>query len=206
MSENEQRAFALSRKTLETIIGAANCCKILTAEKIAGISDWLEDEFERAVSRARKKPLAKTDVDRLSKTYRKFCDVIESLQDRTLPPPRVPVSNGSTAWEEWEEIYEQFGCIAGRRESSDWLLIGALLALYETLSGKPASASQANGPTMRFLVSALNELALYAQPDIRSNFEPPKANALKHQLPGLNRLALRQAKRQLVKIVGAAGQ
>lgn len=136
MSENEQRAVGLSKKTLETIIGAANCYKILSPEKIPGISDWLEAEFERAVSRARKKPLAKSDVDRLSKTYRKFCDVIESLQDRTLPPPRVPVSNGSTAWGEWQQKYEQFGWIAGRRDSSDWLLIGGLLALDNHTQGQ----------------------------------------------------------------------
>lgn len=206
MSKNEQLTFDISKTILDAIVREANCPKSLPPNTIEIIRNWLTEELKESIRRARRKPLTRSDVERFKKVYRKFSDVIEDLQDRTLSPPRIPFSNGLTAWDEWIEKYEHFGFIGGRRDSSDWLLIGALLAFYETLSHKTASAAQVNGPTRRFLFKAFEELAAYVPEDLRSNFVPPNAEALKRQLPRLNLLALRQAKRSLAKAINQAGE
>lgn len=204
MSENEQLAAGLPAETLETILAAANCRTPFAPNVMAGLDRWLSEEWSRAIRRARTKPLTRADVELLDKAYREFLAVIDKLQDRTLPPPRIPMSNGTTEWDDWRAIYEAFGFIRGRRESCDWILIGALLALYETVTDKPASAAQTNGPTMRFLVSALAVLATQAPRDVRSNFAAPTANTLRHQLPSLRRLSLWHANRKLAKLIELA--
>lgn len=196
---------ALPPATVEAILTAASPSTRLSPTQEEAVSGWLSEEWNRAIRRARTEPLSRDDVNRFDRAYASFRAVIEDLQNRTLAPPRIPAPNGTTAWDDWREIYEQFGFIGGRGQSADWLLIGALLALYETVSGRAASASQPSGPTMRFLDSAMREMANHAPPELRSYFACPKVDALKKQLPGLNRLALWHAKRQLGKAIGSAG-
>jgi hypothetical protein len=143
------------------------------------------------------------DVERLDSAYREFAKAIEELQDRSDPPPRMPVSDGATDWQHWLHVYQVFGFELGRRESRDWKLIGALIALYESVGGKRASAAQPDGPTMRFLRAALSELADYAAPELRSHFAPPKAEALRKQLPQIRGVGVTAASKSLAKIVTA---
>jgi hypothetical protein len=198
--------FLLPTAVVAEILTAADPSYALPAHLAEPIRLWLSQEREAAVRRSNKVPLTKADVERLERAYRDFSEAIGSLQNRTLPPPLIPTSDGRTAWDDWREIYEQFGYVRGRPESSDWLLIGALLALYETVSGRSPSGAQVNGPTMRFLRPALAALAEQAPDDARSNFEAPTAEALKRQLPRMEKLSLWHAKRRLSKLMQGEGQ
>jgi len=182
----------------------ANHGEQLSSHHLAALDEWLAAEWAQALSRAQRKPLTKLDVVAFDKAHKAFADVIESLQDRVLAPPTIPPESEAD-WSRWKELYEQFGYSRGRRESRDWILIGALLALYETVSGSSASGAQEDGPTLRYLRAALSHLAQYAPHDVRSYFRSPEQDALRRQLPGLKRLALRQAGRKLGKILEPPG-
>ena len=175
---------------------------------IEGLGRSLGDVLARAVCRARAKPLTRDDVDRLASAHDRFLSVIAELQDRDDPPDPMPRSeSGATRWSNWIAANQIFGFKRGRRESSDWRLIGALLALYETVSGVDASAAQADGPTMRYLATALAALADYAPADARNHFHPPNVEALRKQLPELRECYLGTEKRALAGInLKAAGE
>lgn len=205
MENCEPPAIDLSRSTIEAIATAANPLTALSDQTIEALRGWLAQSMTLAIRRARARPLSKSDVDRLEAAYLRFRTVLDDLQDRDDPPPLIPVADGSTDWEHWLIGHEHFGFKRGRKASSDWRLVCVLLALYEALSGKRASAAQPNGPTMRFLETALQTLADHAPAETRSNFGPPKADALKQQLPHLRDFAMRQAARQLAKFVGPVG-
>jgi len=182
----------------------AKSSKSLSPGRLAALDEWLTAEWTQALHRARRKPLTKVDMAAFDKAHQAFNDVIEDLQDRVLPPPCIrPESEAD--WVGWKELYEQFGYSRGRRESRDWTLIGALLALYEKASDASASAAQEDGPTLRYLRVTLKHLSAYAPDDLRSYFQAPKQDALRKRLPDLNRLSLRQAKRNLTKILEAPG-
>lgn len=204
MPESKQPPASLPPGTIEAILVAANCSKPLSPDDVAALEEWLAAEWAQALRRVRRKPLTKADVDAFDKAHRAFADLIESLQDRVLAPPTIPPASEAD-WAGWKELYGQFGYSRGRRESRDWILIGALLALYETVSGASASAAQKDGPTLRYLRAALSHLAPYAPDDLRNYFLSPEHDALRRQLPGLDRLALRQAKRKLGRILEAPG-
>lgn len=201
MSEPEQPA-SLPRSVIEAICAAANARAPMPDGSIEKLHQLLADAFAKAVRRAFATPLTMADVERVEAAYRRFWTVLEELQDRDAPPPRVPVSDGSTDWEHWLTGHQYFGFKRGRRAKSDWRLIAALLAIYEAISGKRASAAQASGPTTAFLKTALHELAEQAPEEVRSHFTPPKAEALKHQLPRLRRSAMRKVSQDVRKIVG----
>ena len=206
MQNCDPPAVDLDPATLVAIVAAANPRTALSDQTIEALRGWLAQSMTLAIRRARATPLGKGDVDRLEAAYLRFRNVIDDLQDRDDPPPLIPVADGSTDWEHWLIGHQHFGFKRGRKASSDWRLVGALLALYEALSGKRASAAQANGPTMRFLETALHTLADHAPAETHSNLGPPTADALKQQLPHLRDFAMRQAARQLSKFVGPAGQ
>ena len=204
MSENEQ-LDAISLGTINTIILAANPPMLLSPETTDVLRRWLAREMACAFRRAHTSRLTSADIDKFEMAYRRFCLVIEELQDRDDPPPRVPVSDGSTDWEHWMSGHQHFGFKRGRRQTSDWRTIGKLLALYETLSGKKASAAQRDGPTMRFLRIALPVIAHHAPADAPNNFTVPTADALKQQLPRLRKFALPTNIRRIANIINSAG-
>lgn len=189
--------------SVEAILVAAGRSPSLAPAAIERIRRWLESELARAIRRARAAPLTKGDVDRLERRYLRFRSMIEKLQDRDDPPPQMSRSeSGVTDWEHWLSG-QLFGFKRGRRESSDWRLIAALIALYEIISERDASASQPDGPTMRFLIAALRELADYAPPELRSRFAPPNAEALKQQLPRLRESDVSIAAKRLAEMISA---
>ena len=188
--------------TIEAILHAVNRRKPLTADDLSELDGWLAVEWAQALRRARIQPLTNTDVKDFNKAHQAFVDIIERLQDRALPPPRIP-TNSEADWESWSEKYEQFGYIRGRRNNCDWLLIGALLALYEFVTEASSSGAQEDGPTMRYLETALKHLTPYAPAELRSYFQPPQKDALRKQLPSLKRLALRQATRTITHRLNA---
>lgn len=142
-------------------------------------------------------------MDRLEATYTEFRKAIADLQGSDDPPPVIPVSeSGWTEWDHWLIGHRHFGFRRGRPDGTDWRLMAALLALYETVSGHKASAAQADGPTMRFLESALRALA-----DAGNQFAPPNAEALRKQMPELRASYLAMEKRALAEIISkAAGE
>lgn len=141
-------------------------------------------------------------MERLESAYVRLREVIEELQDRDDPPPQFPMSeSGWTAWDHWLVGNKHFGFPQGRRESSDWRLIAALLALYETVSGNDASAAQCDGPTMRYLKAALALLAGELPADIGKHFSSPNVEAVRKQLPGLRETAFPFEKRSLAEII-----
>lgn len=172
----------LPPQSVETILAAAGRTKPHDPALIDALGRWLDDGLERAIDRARAKPLTQGDVNKLDRAYVRFRDTVQALQDRKNPPPSIPARGGETDWDCWVATHRAFGFKRGRRESVDWYLIGELIALYEVISKRRASASQSRGPTMRFLGTALSELANHAPSETRSYFATPKNGALKEQL------------------------
>ena len=196
MSETEQPSAALSPGTIEKIVRAANAQARLSTTTVEAVRGWLSDALAGAGRRAGATALTRADVDGLEKAYTKFRNMIAALQASDDPPPQLPVSDGGwTAWDQWLIGHRNFGFRQGRPDSSDWRLIAALLALYETVSGKPASAAQPDGPTMRFL-----EFAGQALAEAGNHFRPPNAEALRKQLPELRQSYLPMERRALAEI------
>jgi hypothetical protein len=183
--------------SVKAILDAARPAESPPPEKIEATRLWLEKTLARAIKRASAKPIVMKDVERLEIAFRRFQAVIESLQDRDNPPPRVPISHGTTDWDHWLVEYHHFPFKRGRRPGTDWKPIGALLALYEVTSGRRASAAQPNGPTMRFLDASLGELAGRAPADLQSHLDPPSADALKQQLARRRRLDISRETKKL---------
>lgn len=199
---NAKPPHPLSAASTKAILDAARPPAPPSPELIEGARRWLEAKLEQAIKRGSAQPIVTKDVDRLENAFRRFQAVIESLQDRDNPPPRIPVSEGTTDWDHWLIEYRHFPFKRGRRPSADWKLIGTLLALYEVTSGRRASAAQPNGPTSRFLVAALGELARHAPANLRTHFDPPNADALKQQLARRRRLDISRETKKLMAALG----
>ena len=172
----------LSLESVQRILTAAGQSKPHDAASIDALGRWLDEGLDRTVGRARTKPLTQGDVNKLDRAYVRFREAVQALQDRRNPPPVIPVRDCQTDWEYWVATHRVLGFKRGRRESVDWYLVGELIALYETVSGRRASASQPRGPTMRFLETALSELADHAPAEVRSYFQSPNSGALRQQL------------------------
>lgn len=142
----------LSPDSVERILATASRSRQYNPALIDALGRWLDDGLERAIGRASAKPLTKGDVNKLDRAYVRFRDAVQALQDRKNAPPLIPVRDCETDWEHWVAIHRALGFRRGRRESVDWHLIGELIAFYEIVSKRRASASQPRGPTMRFLV------------------------------------------------------
>ena len=182
MPETEPPA-SLPHETIERIIAAAKPDANLPAETVEALRGWLFDALAGAVRRAAAIPLTRTDVAKLERAYLRFAYIIDTLQDRDDPPPRLPVrESGETEWESWIAGVSVFGFRQVRIGSTDWRLIAQLLAFYETVSGKPASAAQPDGPTLCFLETVMEELASQAPASAASHFAVPEQEALKKQL------------------------
>lgn len=91
--------YPLSAASAKAILDAARPAEPPPFETIEVVRRWLETILGRAIKRANAKPIVMKDVDRLETAFRKFHAVVESLQDRDNPPPRVPVSEGTNDWE-----------------------------------------------------------------------------------------------------------
>lgn len=200
---DSNKPFLLPVQTVTAVQAATGRSDALPPEMLESFRHWLSAEWQGAVRRSSQMNLTKADVDTFYKHYRAFCAAIEKLQNRVLPPPRIPTSGGLTAWDDWRETYEQFGYVRGRREAHDWLLIGALLAVRHIAIGEEIPAAPGKGPWMRYLKIALGELAAYAPAEAGSYFAAPKASTLAQQIEGLKRLSIRQASRQLIKVLEA---
>lgn len=162
-----------------------NCIPSEPQAEIVG--EWLARTLARAerhATRPRKMPLKRKDVDRVESAYRRFRAVLNSLQDRDYPPPMISESDGVTDWEFWIGSNNP-DFKRGSDAKYDWTMIGALLELYEAITGKNASGSDAGGPTMRFIHSALELLSQHAAPDSRHIFQAPSADAVERELKEL---------------------
>lgn len=200
-----EKPVSLPLATIEAIVTAANANAALSPESMERLRGWLSDQMTSAIRRARTRRLTKDDVKDLEDAYRVFRATINGLQDRTLPPPCIP-EEWVAALDEWREIYQQFGRDRGAPPTRDWLLIGALVALYEAVSGEDAVVSADRNPTMQFLDAALSELVEHAPPELRNKLDWPNGEALKKQMPGLRRAAIHVAGRRLAKIIRQAGE
>jgi hypothetical protein len=208
MSETEQPSAALPLATIEAIIRAANARTALSPETMEGLRGWLAQSVTLAIRRARATPLGKDDLDRLEAAYGKFRQAIADLQDRDDPPPQMPSSGGGwTAWDQWLIGHRHFNTRRprGQPEVRDWRFIAALLALYEMVSGQPASAANEGNETTRFLDDALSQLEQYCPPDIRERFAWPNRETLKDQMPGLRESVMQDERQILAKILNGQG-
>jgi hypothetical protein len=168
--------------SVERILAAARRSRPHDPALIDGLGRWLNDGLERAIDRASAKPLTKGDVNKLDRAYLRFHHAVQALQDRRNPPPLIPVSDCETDWGYWIASNLMLSFKRGRREIFDWHLIGELIAFYEIVSTRRASASQPSGPTMCFLEMALSELADHVPAEMRSYFQSPGAGVLKDNL------------------------
>jgi hypothetical protein len=133
--------------------------------------------------------------------YRRFEGAIRGLRNHDDPPPQIPVVDGMSAWDEWIDGFRVIPFERGRQENRDWQLIAALLALYEVTSDKKAAATF-NGPTMRFLKAAFDELALTVPDKSPSYFISPNPDALRHKLPRLKKIGILAATKGLKRTLG----
>ncbi len=192
---------ALPAASVHAILDVARQPIPRTPAIIDALSQWLSDWMVHAIQRGGAKPLTMQDVNRLDGAYRRFHEVVQELQDRRNPPPKIPCIDLKTDWEFWITTNKAIGFKRGRPESVDWQLIGELIALYEAISPTPASASQENGPTMRFLKRSLQELEKHAPPADGSNFQCPKVGALRPQLKRLRTGYLVFLKHEILELI-----
>lgn len=149
---------------------------------VEALANWLGQGMERAIDRKRRKPVPQKDVARLEHAYLAFSKIVDELQDRADPPPIIPTKDCQTEWEYWINTQRAFGSKGGAPEKVAWPLIGELIALYEVASYRRASASQSHGPTMRFLRTAMSEVAICAPSEMRSYFQAPTNGSLRKNL------------------------
>ena len=189
----------LPAASVDAILAAIPRCNPQSPEAVERLRGWLGRAADRAMTRSRR-PVIKSDVDRLEKAYRKLCSEIDQLQDRISPPPNIRGQPNSEALEEWIDLYRVFTIKRGRPESSDWELICALLALYEVTSELEASAARQTSPTMRFLKAALVELSNLVPPDARGHFAVPNVAAVRQHLR-INVFDVAAKRRELTKVI-----
>jgi len=150
------------------------------------VGEWLArtlDRAERNATRPKRLSLTRKDVDRVESAYRRFRTVLNSLQNRDYPPPLIPERDGVTDWEFWIGSNNP-DFKRGNDAKFDWTMIGALLELYEAITGKNASGA-GEGPAMRFLYSALETLSPHAASESHHAFQVPSVDAVKRELKEL---------------------
>lgn len=189
----------LSTETVKAILMAPKQSEQSSGIAIDRLRIWLSTAFNAAAKRATQTPLCQKDVYDLRTAYDSFQSKIASLQDRDHPPPTIPVTDGATDWEHWFSAMH-IGFKLGRDDGCDWKLIAQLLAVYEAVTQGRASGARENNPTLRFLCSAIELLGLEVDMELRSYFRPPKADALRKQLPRLRGKWMRAAAKQLSEI------
>jgi hypothetical protein len=124
-------------------------------------------QLQALIARAVELPrVTQQEADRLAGALERLRNEIERLQQRSNPPPTLPVAPTSrtqrmTLWDEWLAPY-RFDGLGGHPHEYDWKGIGSLLAIYETTFDRRAAASTPRHPgspphpTMRFLEAAFH--------------------------------------------------
>lgn len=163
-------------------------------EHIASVSRWLQRCFDQASKRNEKPKPTAQQIALFERAYSDFLSILSKLQDTNDPPPLLTEvgESGNNEWGYWIAPY-RFKTPAGRPRIHDWRLISQVLAAFEFIYARPASASQEDGPTMRFLEAVF---VAYGQTGIKSDkptaLSSPSHEAFKKRLPELkeNGLAL----------------
>jgi hypothetical protein len=121
-------------------------------EHIASVSRWLQRCFDQASKRNEKPKPTAQQIALFERAYHDFMKILSELQNTNDPPPLLTEvgESGGNEWGYWIAPY-RFKSPAGRPRFHDWRLISEVLAVYEFIYGRPVSASQVDGPTMRFL-------------------------------------------------------
>lgn len=181
-----KQGAALKLLPIETVnaVWRAALPNCAPSERQAGVvGEWLARTLERAehyATRTKRVPLTRKDVDRVESAYRRFRAVLNSLQDRDYPPPTIPERDGVTDWEFWIGS-NNLDFKRGSDAKFDWTMICALIELYEAITGRNASGA-GEGPTMRFLHSALELLSRHAVSGTHHAFQVPSVDAVEREL------------------------
>jgi hypothetical protein len=174
-------------ETINAVWRAAlpNC--IPSERQAKAVGEWLARTLERAerdAARVKKVSLTRKDVDRVESAYKRFQVTLLSLQDRDYPPPMISETSGATDWEHWIGSNNP-DFKRGRDPEYDWVMIGALLQLYEAITGNDASGADVGGPTIKFLDDALEALSRLAAPESRHGFHSPSGDGVDRELTKL---------------------
>lgn len=127
------------------------------------------------------------EAEAVEKALSRLCQLIENLQDRSNPPPRLTPDprdgrGTSTPLDYWLTPY-RFRELGGPPSVHDWPWITRLLAIYELAFGRPPKASPKGEnqkkphPTLRFLDAALQETSAAKSASAPEPFSPDTLRA-----------------------------
>jgi hypothetical protein len=201
MPDIDQLSTPLTAAAVEAILTAAGRPVPHAPALVDALRHWLDDVLERAIRRARRRPLSVADVDKLERAYERFSYMVRVLQDRTNPPPTIPTRDHHTEWEVWIAAHRAMGFKRGAPESIDWQLVGELLAFQEIVSRRGAITGHSDGPTMRFLKAAFRELKAHAPTYARGKLSAPTARAVGQKIDELRSTYFKNVARDLATII-----
>ena len=154
--------------------------------------------------------VTQAEADALEKAQARLRQLVEELQDRANPPPRLTPypstpNDKSTALDLWLTPY-RFPGLPGRRAAYDWQWIARLLAFYELAFGREVKASPKGEnqrkphPALRFLNAALREVK--ADGFETADGEGFSPDTLRAFLARPGALEITKSRRELEELVG----
>jgi len=146
---------AISIQQVNEIIENTGILIAVTEDERLILAGHLSGHLSEMVRKAPLLPHISTlDVKAVEAAHARFDALLRSLENTSSPPPSLDwqkneSGRASNPWTRW--IDRLYWVTDGRDELYNWPAIGKILAIYQVVYGRAASATSEDGPTMRFL-------------------------------------------------------